>query len=131
MILNLFVNLPKAHPGASGNEYFSRSSHSLLWVLTNGGGISLTIHAYVAIALLLGAIALFVRSIAARNKSWIWTSGIAAFFTIGALLNGLSFVDYNENFSSMIMAICWFVAVGSIVAGLLISAQGKQLKPST
>jgi hypothetical protein len=31
------------------------------------------------------------------------------------LFNGLSFTDFGEDFSSMIMASCWLIAVGALV----------------
>lgn len=119
MTLNLFVTIPGSHPGTTGNDYFVRSGHSLVWTLSGGGGIALAIHVYIAIGLLLGSVALFVRSLRARDKLWSWCSGIASIFTLGALFNGLSFVDFNQDISSMIMASCWLIAVGALITGLV------------
>ena len=115
MLLNLFVELPKTHPGTSGNEYFSRSWASLLWALSGGGGWTLVVHASIAVLLFLGALILFLRSLGRHGRGWCWATGISAFFTLGALFNGLSFADYAEDFSSMIMASCWLVAVAALV----------------
>lgn len=117
MTLNLFVTLPKAHPGTQGSDYFLRSSHSLTWALSGVGGLALAIHVYIAVALLAGSAALLVRSIKAHKQSWVWSGGVATFFTLGALFNGLSFVDYNQDVSSMIMASCWLIAVSALVVG--------------
>src|SRR5665213_2027922 len=118
MLLNLFVTLPKTHPGSSGKEYISSSSHGLVWALSGAGGWQLTIHAVLALLLVVGSLPLVISSVASKSKNWIWASSIAAFFTIGAFFNGLSFIDYNHDVSSMIMAICWLIAVGSLVYGL-------------
>lgn len=115
MILNLFVQLPRSHPGTTGGDYFARSWASLLWALSGGGGWSLIVHASLAVILFLVTLALFVRSLVGRVRGWRWGSGIAWFFTFGALFNGLSFADYNEDFSSMIMASCWLVVVIALV----------------
>ena len=123
MTLNLFVTLPKKHPGDTGKEYFARSGHSLVWSMSGGGGLALTIHTYIALALFLGSVTLLVRCIRARNKLWIWCSSLATFFTLAALFNGLSFVNYNENFSSMIMATGWLIAVSALIFGLIKSAK--------
>lgn len=119
MLLNLFVTIPAIHPGSKDSEYFSRSSHSLLWSLADKGGWALAFHVYLAIFLTLGSISLFIKAYLSHNNNWLICSSLAAIFTLGAFFNGLSFIDYNKNISSMIMAICWLVAVGAIVFGLL------------
>lgn len=115
MILNLFVRLPSSHPGTTGGDYFARSWASLLWALSGGGGWPLVVHASLAVVLFLVTLALFVRSLVRRERGWRWGCGIAWFFTLGALFNGLSFADYDEDFSSMIMASCWLVVVTALV----------------
>ena len=122
MTLNLFVGLPKTHPGAGG-EYFSSSWASLLWALGDGGGWALLVHAWLAVVLFVGTLALFLRSLTTGGRGWRWPSGTATFFTLGALFNGLSFADYGEGFSSMIMASCWLIGVALLVF-LLVRAKG-------
>jgi glucan phosphoethanolaminetransferase (alkaline phosphatase superfamily) len=119
MVLNLFVVLPASHPGSTGAEYFSRSLQSLLWTLSGGGGGALAAHVYIALILTIGAIGLLVLAIRARHRVWIVVSSVAAFFTVGAFFNGLSFTDYGADISSFIMATCWLVAVGAVVIGLI------------
>jgi hypothetical protein len=123
MTLNLFMKLPNSHPGTSDNGYFVRSLHSFAWALSGSGGVALAIHVYIALGLLLGTTALFIRSLYAHSKIWSWAAGVAALLTLGALFNGLSFVNYNEDFSSMIMAACWLLAVTSLVIGLVKSVK--------
>ncbi len=126
MILNLFVELPKTHPGTSGDEYFSRSWASLLWAISGGGGWTLVVHASIAVLLFLGALILFLRSLGHDGLGWRWATGIAAFFTLGALFNGLSFADYGEDFSSMIMASCWLIAVGALVVRVALAEKSTR-----
>ncbi|MGH7195845.1 MAG: hypothetical protein ACREGA_03640 [Candidatus Saccharimonadales bacterium] len=118
MTLNLFINLAAARPGTSGGNYFIRDWHSLVWALSGSGGAALAIHAYLALAIVLGCLALLIRGLKLHDKIWAWAGGVAALFTIGALFNGLSFLDYNQDFSSMIMASAWLIAVGSLIVGL-------------
>ncbi len=126
MVLNVFVTTPKHHPGTSAGDYFSRSWSSLLWALSGGGGWALLVHASIALILFLGMLTLFLRSLGPNGRGWRWALGIAAFFTLGALFNGLSFLDFNENFSSMIMASCWLVAVALLVFLLVrVRARGE------
>lgn len=119
MTLNLFVTIPRTHSGSTGNEYFSQSSHSLFWAVSGRGGTALAFHVYLALGLCIGVAVLFARSLKTHSKGWQRASGLATLLTIGALFNGLSFVDYNHNVSSMIMATCWLLAVSSIGYGLL------------
>jgi hypothetical protein len=119
MTLNLFVTLPKVHSGTNGKNYFASSGHGLIWSLSGGGGVALTIHVYIAVALFLGCVGLFIRGLKLDKPVWTWSGGIAALFTLGALFNGLSFIDYNHDVSSMIMASCWLIAVFSLIIGLL------------
>jgi hypothetical protein len=129
MLLNLFVTIPKKHPGSSGSNYFGQSSHSLIWTLSGGGGWELAVHVYLAILLVLGSLSFFVRAMILHDKSWAIAGGLAALFTLGAFFNGLSFVDFNKDVSSMIMATCWLVAVSSLTYGLL-NAAGDAKTPA-
>jgi hypothetical protein len=119
MLLNLFVTLPRAHPGSTGDNYFARSWASLLWLLSGDGGWTLLVHVSLAIVLVVATLALFVRSLSPRGRGWRWGSGIALVFTLGAFFNGLSFANYNEDISSMIMASCWLLAVIPVVVVLI------------
>ena len=119
MFLNLFVKIPDVHPGTSGDEYFSRSFTSLVWALSGAGGPTLFIHALLGSALFAGAVAFFVASIVRHARGWRWLTGVAAFFTFGAFFNGMSFLDYGEDFSSAIMAGCWLISTGAVVIALI------------
>jgi hypothetical protein len=107
MTLNLFVTLPTTHPGTVGADYFARSGASLLWALAGSGGPALLIHAWIAVILLIGAVALFVQSLRRGGRGWRLGSGIATFFTL------------NEDFSSAIMAGCWLIAVAAVITPLI------------
>jgi hypothetical protein len=119
MLLNLFVTIPAAHPGSSGTDYVGRSWHSLVWSLSIHGGWELAFHVYLAVLLVFGSTSLFVFAYIQRDKNWSIAGGVAALFTLGAFFNGLSFIDFNQNISSMIMATCWLVAVGALVIALV------------
>jgi uncharacterized membrane protein YhaH (DUF805 family) len=127
MSLNLFVTIPSTHPGSTGSNYFSRSLHSLDWILSDKGGWGLAFHVYLGLLLVLGSISLCIKALHQHDKNWALAGGIAALLTIGAFFNGLSFVDFNKNISSMIMAICWLGTVGALIAGL-VKFQGQPLK---
>jgi hypothetical protein len=120
MTLNLFVTIPNNHPGNSGNNYFTRSWHSLIWSISGSGGWILAFHVILALFLVLGSISLFVFAVISHKKVWIINGGLAATLTLGAFFNGMSFIDFNKDVSSMIMAVCWSGAVAAIITGLLV-----------
>jgi hypothetical protein len=122
MILNLFIEIPKHHPGTAGGNYFSQSWASLLWALSGAAGWALLLHAALAVVLFLGTLALFLSSLRRSGRGWRWGTGLAALVTLGALFNGLSFLDFNQDFSSMIMATCWLIVV-SILVFLLVKSR--------
>ena len=125
MTANLFVTLPEQHPGVGSTEYFGGVLKGLIWALDGGGGWVLATHAYIALTLVIGAGILFFMSVWLKSKQWIIASTTALLFTIGAFFNGLSFINYNHDFSSMIMACCWLVAVGAITFVLVRSSTKK------
>jgi hypothetical protein len=126
MILNLFVVLPTVHPGSTGDEYFSRSWTSLMWALSLQGGVPLFLHATMGAVIFLFALAGFVVVLAQRARGWRWAWGLTALFTFGAFFNGMSFVDYGEDFSSAIMAGCWLGAVISLVTALIADSARRE-----
>jgi hypothetical protein len=109
MILNLFVTLPKSHPGMTGG-YGSRALHGFVWAISSGGGIALTLHVLVAIGLLVGSLGLVARAAAARSMPWLTVSILGALGVIAALTNGLAFLGYNNDVASFVMAIGFIVA---------------------
>src|SRR6266567_146193 len=48
MALNLFITLPRSHPGSNPNDYFSGSLQSVVWALGSGIWL-LLIHVIVAV----------------------------------------------------------------------------------
>ena len=125
MVLNLFVTLPVVHPGAGGSEYFSTSLASLIWALSFRGGWALFLHTAMGVLLSIATVALFLGSLSRAGRGWRWIAGIAALFTTGAAFNGLSFLDYDHDFSSAIMAGCWLIAVAVLVFGLIRSEPAR------
>jgi hypothetical protein len=121
MAVNVFVVLPGRHPGANAANYFSGAASGLGWVLSNspawaashaGFGLVLVIAALVCIALTWRGSARLARVLAV----------LGALAIIGAGFNGISFVNYGQAFSSLIMAGLWALALVCYVAGGLMAA---------
>ena len=117
MATNLFVTVPLKHPGANPPEYFSGVAQSVFWAITNEP-VWLVLHALVGLALVLFGFRLLIPAIRSRHRPTIITSVIGAIAMLAAGFNGGSYLNYHEDFSSMIMASFFAIAVTAYVVGL-------------
>ncbi|MHB8295210.1 MAG: hypothetical protein ACYDH5_11435 [Acidimicrobiales bacterium] len=115
MVVNLYVSVPRQHPGARPANYFAGSLHSVAWAVGSGPA-ALAVHASAGLAVVAMALALAVRAVAAR-AGWVAVmSVLAATLVIGAGFNGASFLDFAHNVSSLIMAL---LALGALTCYLV------------
>lgn len=115
MVVNLYVTIPLHHPGARPADYFGGSLRSIGWAIGHGAP-SLAIHATLGIALVAAAIWVAIRAVALRSGPVAIASVLAAGLVIGAGFNGASFVDFNHNISSLLMAL---LALGALTCYLV------------
>jgi hypothetical protein len=116
MAVNLFVQIPKNHPGARPPEYFSGAVQSVAWAV-GAGPFWLLVHASLGLLLVVAAAALLVMAIAARRRGPIIAAVIGLFAVVAAGFNGASFLNYDEDFSSMLMSAAFAVAMGAYALG--------------
>lgn len=121
MAVNLFVKVPLSHPGANPPEYFSGVVQSVTWAVLHGPAL-LVLHAVFGLILVASGFGLLGSAIRSRRKGLIWTTAIGAVAILGAGFNGGSYLNYHEDFSSMIMASFFAAAVIVYVAGLYMIA---------
>ena len=117
MAVNLFVKIPESHPGAKPPEYFSGVAQSVGWAVTNGG-LWLVLHAGLGLLLILGALTALLQSIGSHDRTALTTSAVGFVAVLGAGFNGGSYLNYGEDFSSMIMASLFAVATGNYTFGV-------------
>ena len=123
MAVNLFVTIPTNHPGARPPEYFSGVFQSVKWAVTSPSSpLWLLLHAILGLALVVFALALLLSAIIARKGGWIAVAIIGLIGVLGAGFNGGSFLNYNQDFSSMLMAVGFILAMLTYSLGL---ARGK------
>jgi hypothetical protein len=119
MYVNLYVTIPTNHPGANPkfSSYLSGSSRSVAWALGHGAPM-LVFHATLGLALVAGVIGVAVYAV--RLRSWIIgaLSVIAGLLVIEAGFKGASFVDFQNDSSSLIMALLAFGAIACYAAVL-------------
>jgi hypothetical protein len=121
MDVNLFVPIPAQHPGARPSSYLGGSVRSVAWAVAHGAP-ALVIHAVLGLALGLLVIGVAVYAIRlGRRPVGAW-SVLAGLLVIGAGFNGASFLDFNNDISSLIMALLAFGAVACYSAAIYLLA---------
>jgi hypothetical protein len=121
MDVNLFVTIPNQHPGARPSSYFSGSLRSVAWAVAHGTP-ALVAHAVLGLALALLVIGVAAYALRLGHRpAGAWTV-LAALLVIGAGFNGASFLDFNNDISSLIMALLAFGAVACYSAAFYLLA---------
>jgi hypothetical protein len=119
--VNLFVKIPAEHPGSNPPEYFSGVAQSVTWAILHGH-ILLAVHSGFGLVLVVAAVGTLVQAIRSRRRA-IVLSGVFGFIgVLGAGFNGGSFLNYREDFSSMLMATGFAIAVVAYAVGLYLAA---------
>lgn len=108
--VNLYVAIPPRHPGAHPSNYFTGSLHGVVWAIAHGA-VGLAVHAALGVALVFIVIVIAINALRlGRRAVGVWSS-LAAMLVIGAAFNGASFLDFDHNTSSLIMALLAFGAI--------------------
>ena len=117
MLVNLYVRIPQVHPGSKGSDYFLRLLQGVPWAVIHGQ-LPLQVHAALGLLLVVGALVMVVLAVISHRRAWVIASILGAMGVIGAGFNGGSFLIYGHDFSSMLMALGFAVAMGSYAVGL-------------
>jgi hypothetical protein len=129
MAVNLFVTIPTNHPGANPPEYFGGVVQSVAWAILHGH-VLLQIHAVLGLLLVLNAFGLLLAAIRSRARDLIWVTSLGFLGVLAAGFNGGSFLNYNEDFSSMLMAAFFAWAVVSYAVGIFVTGR-PAVEPSS
>jgi hypothetical protein len=119
MVVNLYVVIPDNHPGAEPSDYFSGSARSVFWSIGNGA-IALAIHAALGLALGLFVIWVAARAVALGRPPVQFWAVLAGLLVLGAGFNGASFLDFNNNISTLLMALLAFGALACYTVVLFV-----------
>jgi hypothetical protein len=139
MAVNLYVSVPRAHPGAKPGNFLAGSLSSIGWAISHSP-LALAIHAVLGIALVATALLLAVSAArlrqavvagcaitAARLRQAV-VAGCAitaAMLLIGAGFNGASFLDFGHDINSLIMALLAFAALLLYAVALYLVPAGR------
>ncbi|HTX63893.1 MAG TPA: hypothetical protein VMD28_09650 [Acidimicrobiales bacterium] len=110
--VNLYVTVPARHPGSRPSDYLTGSYHSVVWAIGRGAP-ALAAHAALGLALVVMAIAVAVRAVSLRRAGVGFWGVLGGLLVIGAGFNGASFLDFNGNLNSMIMALLALASIGA------------------
>lgn len=120
MAVNLFVKIPTEHPGSNPPEYFSGVAQSVTWAILHGN-VLVAIHAAFGLVLVIASIGTLVQAIGNRRRGIVVSSVVGFIGVLGAGFNGGSYLNYHQDFSSMIMATGFAIAVVAYSAGLYLA----------
>jgi hypothetical protein len=115
IIVTLFVSIPSNHPGANPPEYFGGVVTSVGWAILHGG-LWLTLHAVWGLVLVLGALGTAVQAIRLGGRGRITLAALGFVGVLGAGFNGGSFLNYQQDFSSLLMSIGFALAMSAYIA---------------
>jgi hypothetical protein len=113
--VNLFAKIPGDHPGANPPEYLGGLVTSVTWAILDGGRW-LTLHPALGLVLVLAALGTLLRAIRLRGGGRITLAALGFVGVLGAGFNGGSFLNYHQDFSSMLMAVGFALALAAYVA---------------
>jgi hypothetical protein len=130
MAVNLFVKIPTDHPGSNPPEYFSGVAQSVAWAIVHGH-ILLAVHAGFGLILVIAAVGLLMQGIRIRRRGIVVSVVVGFIGVLGAGFNGGSYLNYHQDFSSMIMATGFAIAVVAYSAGLYIAAGNVRTQQTT
>jgi hypothetical protein len=112
MWVNLFTHIPLNHPGHGAHNYLTGTYHSVAWAETSQHApLILATHAGLGLLLVVGSLWLAVLAIRSRRRAVTWAAVLGALCILGAGFNGGSFLDYNKDVSSYLMALLFAAAV--------------------
>ena len=131
MYVNLFASIPLNHPGHGANNFFAGSYHSVAWAETSPHSpVILAVHAGLGLLLVLGSLWLAVLAIRGRRAGFVWAAVLGALFILGAGFNGASFLNYNEDANSYVMALLFALAVLCYIVLLALPSSTERQAPA-
>lgn len=127
MYSNLFIEIAPGHPGAGEHDYLTATARSIAWLeASKDAPVVVATHAGVGLTLLIGSLWMVTRAVRSRSRPAVrWSAILGALAILGAAVNGASFLDYNNDVNSYLMAM--FFAGSVLCYGVILSlAAGDQ-----
>lgn len=131
MYVNLFATIPLNHPGHAASDFFAGSYHSVAWAETSPHApVILAFHAGLGLLLVVASIWLAVLAIRGRRAGIMWAAVLGALFILAAGFNGASFLNYNHDANSYVMALLFAAAVLCYAVILALAGDTERQAPA-
>lgn len=111
MLVNLFTKIPGGHAGSNPSDYFSGSLQSVIWATTQSRLPALVFHTIWGLLLVVNGVVLIALARTIGRRAVTVSVALGFLFVVGAGFNGASFLEFNEDYSSMIMATLFGLSV--------------------
>ena len=111
MLLNLFTTIPDSHPGSNPAEYLGGSFDSVRWAITQSGLPALAFHAGWGLLLMVNGLVLIILARRVGRRAVKVSTVLGFLLVVGAGFNGASFLDFGQDYSSMLMATLFGLSV--------------------
>ncbi len=111
MLVNLFTTIPDSHPGSDPSEYLAGSFDSVRWALSQSGLPALVFHASWGLLLIVNGVVLIILARRVGRRSVTVSTVLGFLLVVGAGFNGASFLDFRQDYSSMLMATFFGLAI--------------------
>jgi len=111
MLVNLFTTIPDNHPGSNPSDYLGGSFDSVRWAITQSGLPALVFHASLGLLLMVNGLVLILLARRVGHRSVTVSTVLGFLLVVGAGFNGASFLDFGQDYSSMLMATLLGLAV--------------------
>ena len=118
LAVNLWITLPRHHPGTNAADYFTGVGQGVSWALAKSGIVLLALHIIIALLLVVVTIAFMIVALVKKNRFWIVAHALGAFFIQAAFFNGASFLNYSEQFSSFLMEVFFVLSITVYIVAL-------------
>lgn len=128
MTINLFVIIPRSHPGADATPYATGIVPGVGWAIAHEWPW-LSLHVLLGLTLVVVSLT-GLRGIRTGRISVIVASIVGPIAAISAALNGAAFVIYQNDVNSMYMAASFAVAIGAVIVSLYLARTGPSVPGS-
>ena len=111
MLVNLFTTITDSHPGSDPSEYLGGSFDSVRWAISQSGLPALVFHASWGLLLIVNGGVLIILARRVGRRSVTVSTVLGFLLVVGAGFNGASFLDFRQDYSSMLMATLFGLAM--------------------
>lgn len=117
MVTNLWVTIPRTHPGTHAVNYFVGLLQGISWALVHGN-LFLQLHLAVGLVLWVFSTLLVIAALRGLEGTFMAAATIGWVGITGAGFNGGSFLNYGLTVSSLLMTVGFVLAATGYVWGL-------------